>query len=108
MKFLDPEADKMYKQKFTSTKFGNAGEPVTSDKEKVYAEKSSTSTTTSYSIATYDNLPFNPTGMYSARKDHMELKMKKVTKETFDFYMLFLKTNNSLYYTKAQRSYLND
>ena len=74
MRFLDPEADKMYKQKFISKKFGNAGEPVTSDKEKVYAEKSTTSTTTSYSIATYDNLPFNPTGMYSARKTTWNLR----------------------------------
>ena len=108
MRFLDPEADKMYREKFTTKKFGNAGEPVTSDKEKVYAERKSTSTTDTYMIATYDNLPFNPTGMYSSKKEHIDLKMKKVNKETFDFYMLFLKTNNSLYFTKAQRSYLND
>ncbi len=107
MRYLDPDTDKMHKERFKYERFGNAGELVANDKEKVYAEKK-TSTSTTYSIATYDNLPFNPAGMYSSRKEHIELKMKKVNKETFDFYMLFLKTNNSLYFTKAQRSYLND
>tara|TARA_Y100000361_G_scaffold56714_1_gene49533 strand:- start:2440 stop:2766 length:327 start_codon:yes stop_codon:yes gene_type:complete len=108
MRFLDPDSAKMHEQRFKYEQFGNAGNPVVNDKEKVYAEKVTSPQGVVYKVATHDNVPFNPTGMYSARKDHIELRMKKVKKETFDFYMLFLKTNNSLYYTKAQRSYLND
>jgi hypothetical protein len=47
-------------------------------------------------------------GPYSRRGRTLDTKMKRVSKNTFDFYMTYLKTNNSIYLTKAQRGFLND
>ena len=51
---------------------------------------------------------YDPMGTYSNRKRYLESNFKKVSKNTFDFYMMYLKTNNSIYLTKAQRGFLND
>ena len=59
-------------------------------------------------ILTYQSLPLDPWGMYKGRETNLETSMKPVSKQTFDYYMLFLKTRNSLYLTRAQRSFTND
>ena len=51
---------------------------------------------------------YDPMGTYSSRRRYLESSFKKVSKNTFDFYMMYLKTNNSIYLTKAQRGFLND
>tara|TARA_B100000029_G_C16715052_1_gene644739 strand:+ start:19 stop:348 length:330 start_codon:yes stop_codon:yes gene_type:complete len=51
---------------------------------------------------------YDPLGTYSSRKRYLESMFTKVSKNTFDFYMMYLKTNNSIYLTKAQRGFLND
>lgn len=51
---------------------------------------------------------YDPMGTYSNRRRYLESSFKKVSKNTFDFYMMYLKTNNSIYLTKAQRGFLND
>ena len=61
-----------------------------------------------YFIRTHLNVPYDPSGPYGRRENYVETKMKKVSKNTFDFYMMYLKTNNSLYLTRASRGFLND
>ena len=51
---------------------------------------------------------FDPNGPYGKRERFVDTKIKRVSKSTFDFYMTYLKTNNSIYLTKAQRGFLND
>ena len=51
---------------------------------------------------------YDPIGTYSNRRRYLESDFKRVSKDTFDFYMMYLKTNNSIYLTKAQRGFLND
>lgn len=62
----------------------------------------------SYHVKTFQNAPFDPLGAHSNRENYIETKLKKVSKSTFNFYIMYLKTNNSIYMTKAQRGYLND
>ena len=62
----------------------------------------------SYYIKTFQNAPFDPLGSHGKRENYIETKLKKVAKSTFNFYMMYLKTNNSIYMTKAQRGFLND
>ena len=62
----------------------------------------------SFHIRTFQNVPYDPIGPYGKRESYIETKMKRVSKNTFDFYMMYLKTNNSIYMTKAQRGFLND
>lgn len=63
---------------------------------------------TSYYICTYQGIPLDPTGPYGRRERALDTKMKRVSKNTFDLYLTYLKTNNSIYLVKAQRGLLND
>tara|TARA_R110002110_G_scaffold172215_3_gene374940 strand:+ start:181 stop:510 length:330 start_codon:yes stop_codon:yes gene_type:complete len=109
MKYVDPNVDKMPAENQTTSKiYGRHGDEVLSKKEKDMAKAIQRSSSTSYHIQTYEGAPYDPNGMYSHREDNIELKYKKVSKDTFDFYMLFLTTKNSLYLTRSQRSFLND
>ena len=61
-----------------------------------------------FHIRTFQNTPYDPLGPYGKRENYIDTTLKRVSKNTFDFYMMYLKTNNSIYMTKAQRGYLND
>lgn len=61
-----------------------------------------------YYIRTYQNTPFDPMGPYGRRERTLDTQVKRVSKNTFDLYVTYLKTNNSIYLTKAQRGFLND
>ena len=62
----------------------------------------------SYYIRVYQSVPLDPMGPYGRRERNLDTEMKKVSRNTFDLYMTYLKTNNSIYLTKAQRGFLND
>lgn len=62
----------------------------------------------SYHLRVLENNLYDPLGTYSNRRRFMESTFKKVSKSTFDNYVIYLKTNNSIYFTKAQRGFLND
>jgi hypothetical protein len=61
-----------------------------------------------YFIRIHQSTPFDPNGPYGKREKFIETKIKRTSRNTFDFYMTYLKTNNSIYLTKAQRGFLND
>ena len=61
-----------------------------------------------YLVKVLQDTLYDPIGTYSNRKRFLESSFKKVSKNTFDFYMMYLKTNNSIYLTKAQRGFSDD
>ena len=65
-------------------------------------------TETQYFVRTHQNVPLDPLGPYSKRERNLDTKMTRVSKNTFDFYVTYLKTNNSIYLTKATRGVMND
>ena len=113
-RYLDPNTDKFLNQdKKFETLFGRHGEPVLNKKETPMSKKivdtfGDKEVKESFYAQTFQGGLYDPNGMYSHRESSIELKMSRVTKNTFDFYMLYLKTKNSLYLTRAQRSFLND
>ena len=110
MKYLDPNVNKALDKELIQEEemFDKSGNLVLSQNKIVYAKKITTDTSEMFFIKTHDNTPFDTSGMFAHREKHIETKFKRVSKQTFDFYMLFLKTSNSLYLTRAQRSFLND
>lgn len=60
-----------------------------------------------YFICTHNNAPYDPNGPDSHREIWLHTELKSVSQQTFDFYVLYLKTKNSLYMTKTQRSFIN-
>lgn len=90
------------------TNFNKNGAPVRSDKENIFAKiVVSQNDKSNYFINTYKNEIFDPIGINSKRKN-LETKLKRVSKETFDFYLIYLQTNNSIYLTRANRRFINE
>jgi uncharacterized protein YpbB len=87
--------------------FGRTGQINTGKNEKVYAKVVSNESVPAYYIKTYNNELFDPLGTYAKRENMLETKFKRVDKKTFDFYMVYLSTNKSIYFTKAQRGLTN-
>jgi len=105
---------KGYIQKNTQTVelFDKTGNIISEDKKyklSYYAKiiRQSSDKATHY-IRTHQSVPFDPNGPYGKREKFIETKIRRVSKNTFDYYMTYLKTNNSIYLTKAQRGFLND
>ena len=114
MKYIDPRDHAVEEDRKTEeTLFDRSGEKVISKKEDSYAKLVKTSISNrdpiiAHYIKTYQNAPFDPSGAYGHREQYIETKFSKVSKETFDYYMMFLKTKNSLYMTRSQRNFIND
>ena len=87
--------------------FGRTGQVNTGKNEKVYVKTVLNRGNLAYYIKTYNNELFDPLGIYAKREHVLETKFSLVSKDTFDFYMVYLKTNKSIYLTKAQRGYIN-
>jgi len=83
------------------------GKIISNDVDKVYAKILVEEARETYYIATYQNSPLDPMGRYQKRQVYLETKMTKVTKNTFDYYVTYLQTNNSIYLTRTNRSYQN-
>lgn len=98
------------KDKVKEVCFSKAGEKLSSDNtnQKTYAKLVVKNGVEAYYISTCQGVLFDPLGPHSRRENNVETAMKRVSKNTFDFYMIYLKTHNSIYMTKAQRGYLND
>ena len=92
--------------------FDKTGQPLINKKEKSYAKTIKTTSRSGQSlkhyIRTHQSAPYDPWGMHSHREDYVDTKFQKVNEDTFNFYMMFLKTRNMLYMTRAQRSFIND
>ena len=83
------------------------GKIILNDRDKVYAQVLIQGDREIHSIATYQNAPLDPMGRYQKRQAYLETKMQKVSKKTFDYYITYLQTNNSIYLTRTNRSYQN-
>jgi hypothetical protein len=95
-----------------ATLFDKTGGVVIHKKEKSYAKVIRTisrhSSTEKYYVKVHQGVPYDPWGMFEHRENYIETKFQSVSKETFDYYMMYLKTRNSLYMTRSQRSFIND
>lgn len=108
MEYLNGESKPLPSTTTVQT-FDRMGDIVKHKKEKFYAKTMDTDRGyKTYYVRTHRSALHDPWGMHGHREDHIQTQMQKVSLETFDFYMLFLKTRNSLYLTKAQRSFIND
>ena len=84
-----------------------SGKVIENDRDKVYAQVLIDGERETHYIVTYQNSPLDPMGRYQKRQAYLETKMAKVTKKTFDFYITYLQTNNSIYLTRTNRSFQN-
>lgn len=84
--------------------FGRTGDEISlKDKTKAYAKEVVSHGKPTYYLKSYNNAPFDPLGSYANRETLLETTLKKVNREVFDNYLIYLKTHRSIYLTKAQR-----
>ena len=83
------------------------GRPTAADSEKTFAKMISSQNQTKYAILVYNNQPYDPYGTDSHRESKLNLVLKQVSQQTYNYYVSYLKTKNSLYMTRAQRSFIN-
>jgi hypothetical protein len=107
----DPEQQDLYDEQECEQFFNKNGEIKVEKKESFFAkiiEKVvGNKPSTCYYIRVHDSTLFDPTGTNSFRVKYLDTKMRRVSKTTFDYYMIYLKTKNSIYLTRAQRSFLD-
>lgn len=111
MKFVESYSTKDFSKEKIEQSYNKLGNFVTNAKEKTFARYLETDVNGAkqikYLIATYNNIPYDPNGIDSHRESSLDIKLKSVSKQVFEYYTLYLKTKNSLYMTRAQRSYIN-
>lgn len=88
--------------------FNKKGLTTVNAREKVFAKKVDSTKDSHYFIITHSNQIYDPMGIDSTREKFLETKLKRVTKDTFDFYLIYLQTNNSIYLTRANRRFINE
>jgi hypothetical protein len=113
MKFIDSYSKENIRSKESSqTFYGSKGDVLENKDDKIFAEMlvvnlGKDNFQTQYLIRTYNNLPFDPMGPEARRDIWRRTTLKKVNEDTFNFYLTYLQTKNSLYMTRTQRSYIN-
>jgi hypothetical protein len=112
MKFINSASKSEPKKQTIEEKFNKLGEVPQSDKETIFAKVLAIDIgkdriQKKYMIRTHNNAPYDPIGPDSHRELWLRTELKSVSQETYDYYMLYLKTKNSLYMTRTQRSYIN-
>ena len=107
MNFVD-SMSKIPKETQAEICFNKYGQNLDSSKEKVYGKVIAKNGRDYYYIRVHQSVPFDPMGTYAKREQYIESKLQQVTKNTFDFYMMYLKTKNTVYMTRARRGLTND
>ena len=107
MKYIN-ETDNIKQEDKTKEINFNRNGTLATGKDKVYAKKISNKKEEIFYIKTYQNQPFDPIGSGLTREKYLETKMKRVSKDTFDFYLIYLQTNNSIYLTRTNKRFINE
>lgn len=108
MKYINKETEGMEEVPVEKEVDFNQNGIRATDKEKSYAKLVESKKDIHYFIKTYQNQPFDPMGSNATRQKYLETKLKRVSKDTFDFYLIYLQTNNSIYLTRTNRRFINE
>ena len=111
-KFIDHFDHQDFKPTVTTEKFDKYGDPISDSDVKSFAEIINVDigkgqNQRKYAIMTFNNVPYDPIGIDSHRESKLRLELKATSKETFEYYLLYLRSRNGLYFTRSQRSFIN-
>lgn len=113
MKFIESYLDATPANKSSSQLLlDDKGNVVKDDKQRVWAKNvvidlGQDQFQHQFFIRTYNNIPLDPMGPEAGRDIWRRTELKSVSQKTFDYYVLYLKSKNGLYMTRAQRSFIN-
>ena len=91
--------------------YNRKGKPVSNSNDPVFAKAVEydlgNTTKMRYFAATYAGTLYDPNGPYSNRERRINIELKSVTKNTFLSYVSYLETRKEIFFTKANRSFIN-
>jgi len=108
MKYINEDTKNMQEINIKKEIDFNKNGTVSQGKEKTYAKIVESEKDKTYLIQIYQNQPFDPMGSEATRENYLETKLKRVSKDTFDFYLIYLQTKNSIYLTRTNRRLINE
>lgn len=111
MKFIDSHEKKISKESVESL-FNKKGEPTDGIGEKVFSKSlgidlGDKKVQNRYFIRVYNNMPLDPYGPEANRDIWNRTELKQVSNSTFESYNNYLSTRNKIFWTKANRSFIN-
>ena len=114
MKFISSSdsVENIDKKEIHEVLLNKLGRSITDESERVFAKTITTDmgegrVQMKYAIITFNNQPYDPYGADSHRESNLRLEYKPVSQQTYNYYTSYLKSKNSLYMTRAQRSFIN-
>lgn len=109
MKYVEKYSVKDDKRGSDSSRYNSVGQSAT-EEEKVYAEYKSINlgdrVQKKFYVLTSNGNLFDPRGIDSHRRN-LRQELKVTSKQTFDYYIQYLKTKNTLFLRRAERSFIN-
>lgn len=114
MKFINSSdnIENIDKKDILEINLNKLGRPIANGNELIFAKSIFTDSANGpvnkkYAILVLNNQPYDPYGIDSHRESKLKLDLKPVSHDTYNHYISYLKTKNSLYMTRAQRSFIN-
>lgn len=111
MRFINSTDTKLSKDSVEHL-FNINGEELQDQHEKVYSRSLSIDLgndkiQNKFFIRVFNNMPLDPIGPDSRREIWNRTQLKQVSKTTFESYNSYLATRNKIFWTKANRSFIN-
>jgi len=112
MKYIEKLSTSDLEREKIQEEYNKQGKTVSSPKEKVFAKFTEVNVGNDkiqkkYYVITNNNCLYDPYGIDSHRERTLRTQLKSVSKQTFDYYMMYLQSRNLLYLTRANRSFIN-
>lgn len=112
MKFVDSYSKNTLEKQIDQYLYDKSGIITNDDTEKVFAKSldidlGNNKIQQKFFIRVFNNTPYDPLGPDSRREIWNRTELKSVNQKTFEHYIMYLRSKNTLYMTRTQRSYIN-
>jgi|9_EtaG_2_1085328.scaffolds.fasta_scaffold56782_2 hypothetical protein len=111
MKYVETYNQKSETPESESAEYNKLGDIVESEKETVYAKCQQVflrdATQNQFYVLVANGNLLDPRGTDSHRINTLKKELRKTNKQTFDYYLKYLQSKNTLFLRRAERSYIN-
>lgn len=111
MKYVEKYSSKDDQKQSDFKSYNDVGDTVPVGGQKIYAEYKAITlgdrVQKKFFVLTFNGSLFDPRGTDSHRIKTIRTELKSTSKQTFDYYLQYLKTKNTLFMRRAERSFIN-
>jgi uncharacterized protein YaiI (UPF0178 family) len=111
MKYVENYQTTDDKKEATTASYNKSGQEVTDNADTVYAKCQAINVRDSlqhkFYVLTSNGNIFDPNGIDSHRQKNIKTELRNTSKQTFEYYLNYLKTKNPIFLRRAERSFIN-